>query len=103
MENNQLEAFGKLMFETQKGLSELYEVSCPELDFLVDKAKQYPGIIGSRVMGGGFGGCTINLIKKQDWAQVVQEITNQYKQQFKIEAEVYEVATSDGTSEAVEG
>lgn len=103
LENNQLEEFGKLMFETHKGLSELYEVSCPELDFLVDKAKDHPSIIGSRVMGGGFGGCTINLIKKQDWAEVTDQITKAYKQQFNIDAEVYEVATSDGTYEAVAG
>ncbi len=103
LENNQLEEFGKLMFETHKGLSELYEVSCPELDFLVDKAKDHPSIIGSRVMGGGFGGCTINFIKKQDWAEVTDQITKAYKQQFNIDAEVYEVATSDGTYEAVAG
>ncbi|MBA4141206.1 MAG: galactokinase [Segetibacter sp.] len=103
LENNQLEEFGKLMFETHKGLSELYEVSCPELDFLVNKAKEHPAIIGSRVMGGGFGGCTINLIKKQDWAEVTDQITKAYKQQFNIDAEVYEVATSDGTYEAAAG
>lgn len=103
LENSQLEEFGKLMFETHKGLSELYEVSCAELDFLVDKAKDHPSIIGSRVMGGGFGGCTINLIKKQDWAAVTEQITKAYKQQFNIDAEVYEVATSDGTYEAVAG
>jgi galactokinase len=103
LENNQLKEFGKLMFETHKGLSELYEVSCPELDFLVDQAKAHPAIIGSRVMGGGFGGCTINLIEKQDWAQVTEQITKAYKQQFNIDAEVYEVATSDGTYEAVAG
>jgi galactokinase len=103
LENNQLEEFGKLMFETHKGLSELYEVSCPELDFLVDKAREHPSIIGSRVMGGGFGGCTINLVKKQDRAQVAEQILKEYKERFDIEAEVYEVATSDGTYEAVEG
>ncbi len=103
LENNQLEEFGKLMFETHDGLSQLYEVSCDELDFLVDIAKDRPSIIGSRVMGGGFGGCTINLVKKQEWAQVAEQITKAYKQQFNIDAEVYEVATSDGTYEAVEG
>lgn len=103
LENNQLEEFGKLMFQTHDGLSKLYEVSIPELDFLVDIAKDHPSIIGSRVMGGGFGGCTINLVKKQEWAQVAEQITKAYKQQFNIDAEVYEVATSDGTYEAVEG
>jgi galactokinase len=103
LENNELEQFGKLMFETHEGLSKLYEVSCDELDFLAEKAKEHPSIIGSRVMGGGFGGCTINLIHKNDWAQVVKEITDAYKQKFDIDAEVYEVATSDGTYEIVGG
>lgn len=103
LEANNLAAFGELMFETHRGLSELYEVSCRELDFLVKKAKEQSSIIGSRLMGGGFGGCTINLIKKEDSATVIEEITNAYKQQFAIDAEVYHVATSDGTYEALEG
>jgi galactokinase len=102
LENNELEEFGKLMFQTHQGLSELYEVSCDELDFLVTKAKEHPEIIGSRLMGGGFGGCTINLIRKNDWNNVVSEITHAYKKEFDIEAEVYEVATSDGTYEALQ-
>ncbi|HEX8460022.1 MAG TPA: galactokinase [Segetibacter sp.] len=103
LESNELKEFGKLMFETHEGLSKLYEVSCEELDFLAAKAKESSSIVGSRVMGGGFGGCTINLILKQDWAAVVKEITDAYKQQFNIDAEVYEVATSDGTYEIVGG
>ncbi len=103
LENNELDQFGKLMFQTHEGLSKLYEVSCAELDFLVDKAKELPSIIGSRVMGGGFGGCTINLIHKKDWAQVVKQITDAYKKEFDIDAEVYEVATSDGTYEEIGG
>jgi galactokinase len=102
LENNELEQFGKLMFQTHEGLSKLYEVSCPELDFLVDQAKENPSIVGSRLMGGGFGGCTINLVHKQDWTEVVQRITTAYKQKFGIDAEVYEVATSDGTYEAAQ-
>ncbi len=102
LENNQLKEFGKLMFETHEGLSKLYEVSCPELDFLADRAKEHSSIIGSRVMGGGFGGCTLNLIHKKDWAAVVANITDAYKKEFNIEAEVYEVATSDGTYETAQ-
>lgn len=102
LEADQLEEFGKLMFETHEGLSKLYEVSCEELDFLVDLAKQQKSIVGSRVMGGGFGGCTINLIHKNDWANVVKQMTDAYKAKFNIEAEVYEVTTSDGTYEAVQ-
>jgi galactokinase len=103
LENNELEQFGKLMFQTHEGLSKLYEVSCVELDFLVDQAKEHSSIIGSRVMGGGFGGCTINLIHKKDWAEVVKQITDAYKKEFDIDAEVYEVATSDGTYEEIGG
>ncbi len=101
LQNQELEKFGQLMFETHEGLSTLYEVSCPELDFLVEQAKQSPAIIGSRVMGGGFGGCTINLIKKEKWPAVTEQITKAYKKQFNIDAEVYDMALSDGTYEAV--
>lgn len=103
LEKNELEAFGKLMYQTHEGLSKLYEVSCDELDFLVEQARKHSSIIGSRVMGGGFGGCTINLIHKKDWAQVVKEITDAYKKEFDIDAEVYEVATADGTHEETGG
>ena len=99
LESKKLVEFGKLMFETHKGLSELYEVSCPELDFLVEKAKENPLIIGSRVMGGGFGGCTLNLMKKQDWKTSVEKITSAYKKRFNIDSEVYEVSTGNGSSE----
>jgi len=100
---NKIDEFGDLMFETHQGLSELYEVSCPELDFLVNQAKDHPSIAGSRVMGGGFGGCTINLIHEKDWAAVVKEITDAYKQEFDIEPEVYDVIPSDGTYEVIGG
>ncbi|TDH23049.1 galactokinase [Segetibacter sp. 3557_3] len=102
-EANNLEGLGKLMYETHEGLSKLYDVSCPELDFLVEQARKYPEIIGSRVMGGGFGGCTINLIRKEHWNTIVETITTEYKSTFDIDAEVYEVATSDGTYEAIGG
>ena len=101
LQNHEMEQFGKLMFETHEGLSKLYEVSCPELDFLVEQAKNFPAIIGSRVMGGGFGGCTINLIKTSEWGAITQTIVKEYKQAFNIDAEVYDMALSDGTYEAV--
>ncbi|NJO24844.1 MAG: galactokinase [Bacteroidia bacterium] len=65
LKQHNVEAFGKLMFETHEGLSKLYKVSCPELDFLVEKARQNKMIAGARLMGGGFGGCTINIIHKR--------------------------------------
>lgn len=99
LEKDELEEFGKLMYKTHQGLSKLYDVSCIELDFLVDQAQKYPAIIGSRLMGGGFGGCTINLIRKDEWKQVTDDITSAYKEEFDIDAEVYDVATGDGTYE----
>jgi galactokinase len=67
------------------------------------KAREHSSIVGSRVMGGGFGGCTLNLMLKKDWPAVVKEITDAYKQQFDIDADVYEVATGDGSYEIVGG
>lgn len=99
LEENNLVEFGKLMFQTHEGLSKLYEVSCDELDFLVTEAKKHASIIGSRLMGGGFGGCTINLIEKEQTEATVKEITDAYQKHFGVAAEVYIMATSDGTYE----
>jgi galactokinase len=97
LEKNDLQGFGQLMFETHAGLSKLYEVSVPELDFLADLAEKSDAVIGSRLMGGGFGGCTINLIKKEQLSDFIETALQAYKQQFGIEAQVYEVHTEDGT------
>jgi galactokinase len=78
LQNNDLEQFGKKMFATHEGLSQLYEVSCPELDLLAQWAKEETSIIGARMMGGGFGGCTINLIQKDKAASVIETITDKY-------------------------
>ncbi len=99
LKEDKLTEFGKLMYETHEGLSKLYDVSCEELDFLAEQAKEHDDIIGSRLMGGGFGGCTINLIKKDNWQAVSDEIASNYKSKFNIDAEVYLVATGDGTYE----
>ena len=64
LDKGDIQTLGKLMYETHEGLSVDYEVSCAELDFLVNTVKAEKAVIGSRLMGGGFGGCTINLIKK---------------------------------------
>ena len=63
LKKDHLHQLGEYMYETHNGLQNLYEVSCPELDFLVDFSKKYDEVIGARMMGGGFGGCTINLIR----------------------------------------
>jgi galactokinase len=101
LKENHLEEFGELMFETHEGLSKLYDVSCPELDFLVDEAKNYSAIMGSRLMGGGFGGCTINLVYKAEVTVVADKIIAAYKNKFNIDAEYYQVTTSDGTYEVL--
>jgi galactokinase len=96
LKHNDLEAFGDKMFATHDGLSKLYEVSCPELDFLADFAKDEPAILGARMMGGGFGGCTINLIKKDAVEEVAARISKKYKAQFNIDTEVYRTSASNG-------
>ncbi len=101
LEENNLVEFGKLMFQTHEGLSKLYEVSCDELDFLVDEAKKHSSIIGSRLMGGGFGGCTINIIEKEKTDATVNEITDVYFKKFNVHPEVYITNTSNGTYEIV--
>jgi galactokinase len=98
LQEGQLAAFGQKMFATHDGLSLLYEVSCPELDFLVKELKDNPNIIGARMMGGGFGGCTINLIKKEATASVVQELVASYHKTFQKNLLSYEVNIDDGAS-----
>ena len=101
LKNNDLTGFGQLMFETHEGLKNLYEVSCKELDFLVDKAKENKGVIGARLMGGGFGGCTINIVKDNEIDNFLSTSLAAYQKQFNIEAEHYEVKVVDGTNNYV--
>ncbi|MCO6497415.1 MAG: galactokinase [Chitinophagaceae bacterium] len=98
LKERRLEAFGKLMFGSHDGLSSLYEVSCEELDFLVNLARINPDIAGSRMMGGGFGGCTINLVKSSALDDFVEASIDAYKKKFDIEAKAYRVSTGNGTS-----
>jgi galactokinase len=98
LKENDLTGFGKLMFDTHEGLKDQYEVSCKELDFLVDEAKENKAVIGARLMGGGFGGCTINIVKDNEIDNFLSSSLAAYKKQFNIEAEYYEVSIVDGTS-----
>lgn len=95
--NGDLDAFGKLLYETHTGLSSLYEVSCAELDFLVEQARHHDGVIGARVMGGGFGGCTINIIRETDAAAFVEKCSSAFESQFGHKPDTYLVNTMDGT------
>ncbi|PBJ12616.1 galactokinase [Flavobacterium sp. ACN6] len=97
LDQGNIELLGELLFETHYGLSKEYEVSCEELDFLVDTAKEDNSIIGSRLMGGGFGGCTINLVKKGQENEVKRKFSNLYLDKFGIELKFYDVKISNGT------
>lgn len=98
LDQGDLKAFGKKMFETHEGLSKLYEVSCKELDFLVSESRKFNAVVGSRMMGGGFGGCTINLVKKDFVDQFIEHITTSYKTTFSIDVQIYRVNIKGGTS-----
>lgn len=95
LKKDDYETVGKKMYETHIGLSRKYEVSCEELDYLNDIARQC-GVTGSRVMGGGFGGCTINLVKDELYEGFLKRATESYEQKFKIKPKVYDVIIKDG-------
>jgi galactokinase len=77
----------------------LYEVSCPELDFLVEAVHKEESVLGARMMGGGFGGCAINLVEKGAEIELIEKITTAYFNAFGIELKAYTVNISKGTSE----
>ena len=98
LDNGDIPTLGKLMYETHEGLSKDYEVSCPELDMIVDTLKTEEAVVGSRLMGGGFGGCTINLIKKGHEERIKAKLSALYLETFGIELKIYDVKISNGTS-----
>ena len=95
LQKDDYETVGQKMYETHHGMSKKYEVSCVELDYLNDLAKEY-GVAGSRVMGGGFGGCTINLVKIELYDAFIDGAKDKYKDKYGIEPKVYDVVISDG-------
>ena len=92
-----MQAFGKKMLETHEGLSKLYEVSCPELDFLVEAVSHNENVLGARMMGGGFGGCTINIIKKTAVEEITKVLSDKYNQAMHKELSYYITSIEDGT------
>ncbi len=96
LQNNDLKAFGLLMNATHWGLSQQYEVSCVELDFLAQKAQKNPNVLGSRMMGGGFGGCTINLVHHLAVNSLINEMKNDYLKQFNLKLDCHLVEIVDG-------
>lgn len=98
LSEHDLKLFGALMYLTHEGLSKDYEVSCKELDYLVELTKENPAIYGSRMMGGGFGGCTINLIETDAVKSISEEISELYKKKFSRNVKIYDTKISSGTN-----
>lgn len=95
LQRGDYETVGDRMFKTHEGMSKLYEVSCVELDYLNDIAKEC-GVTGSRIMGGGFGGCTINLVKDELYDNFIATAKRKFAEKYGHEPQVYEVIVSDG-------
>jgi galactokinase len=98
LQKGDLAAFGQKMFATHEGLSRQYEVSCEELDFLVQQVQDDPAVIGARMMGGGFGGCTINLVKEEAIDALVERLTPIYRSAMNKELKAYIGQIENGTS-----
>jgi galactokinase len=109
-ENNRLHEFSKaiasknwalagvLLYDSHDSLKNLYEVSCPELDLLVDVVKGIEGVWGARMMGGGFGGCTLNLVSENSVDEIIKEVNHSHFTAFGIVPKHYIASTSDGAS-----
>lgn len=95
LEKGDYETVGEMMYQTHRGMSEDYQVSCPELDFLNDMARKC-GVTGSRIMGGGFGGCTINLVRNELYKDFVDETSRAFEARYGHAPKVYDVVISDG-------
>ena len=98
LENGDIKSFGKKMFETHHGLSRLYEVSCPELDFLVSHVTGNPAVPGARMMGGGFGGCTINIVKEDAIEKLIADTEKIYNSSMNKKLKAYTANIEEGTS-----
>ncbi len=96
LKNNNVELFGKLMNASHESLRYDYEVSCEEIDILVDLAQAMPGVVGSRITGGGFGGCTVSIVKNEAVDSFVEEIGKAYLEKVGHEAEFYVVDIGNG-------
>ncbi|MEK6155497.1 galactokinase [Flavobacteriaceae bacterium 3-367] len=93
-----LNNIGALLYEAHEGIRTLYEVSCPESDFLVDFAKKHPEVLGARQTGGGFGGCVLHLVHEKSVTHFVESATHAYGKKFNILLEAFEVRPSRGTT-----
>ena len=97
LKRGDIHALGKKMYETHHGLSYFYQVSCRELDFLVEYVKKIPAVAGARMMGGGFGGCTINLVREDAIDALVKDISMAYSEVMKLPLTAYVASIENGT------
>jgi galactokinase len=98
LKKGNLKGLGKRMFQSHDGLSKKYEVSCKELDFLVDAVRDDESVLGARMMGGGFGGCTINLVKEEAIEDIISRLGRSYKEKMGKELTPYVAQVEEGTS-----
>jgi galactokinase len=98
LKRGDLVELGMKMYRTHRGLSEEYEVSCPELDFLVNAVRENDAVLGAMMMGGGFGGCTINIVKEDAIDGLVTALAPKYKEATGLELTHIVVNVGDGTS-----
>jgi galactokinase len=99
LKNNELKAFGELMTASHQSLQYLYEVSCRELDVMVEAALKCPGVLGSRMTGAGFGGCTVSLVHEDHVANFIEKVGSSYAEQTDFKAEFYVADIGDGVKE----
>lgn len=98
LKNGNIVALGNKMYQAHTGLSTEYEVSCKELDFLVDYVKLIPGVVGARMMGGGFGGCTINLVQADVIEKLIKDVSVAYEAAMKLPLTTYIAEIENGAS-----
>jgi galactokinase len=99
LKTNDAREVGRLMFDSHRSLRDDYEVSCPELDVLVDAASRVEGVYGARMTGGGFGGCTVNLLRDEAYDRFCKAVTEAFSRQFGKLPEIYAFVAADGASE----
>jgi len=94
-----LKAFGELMYQSHFSLRDDYEVSCRELDVMVELAAHAPGVYGARMTGGGFGGCTVNLVARENVEEFKRSIAEEYQRETQLKPEIFECEPADGATE----
>lgn len=103
LRSGSIAGLGRLMYKSHDGLSKEYEVSCPELDFLVDAVRNDPAVAGARMMGGGFGGCTINIVREEAVPALRERVARQYRSEMGRELSAYVATTAQGTGPLTDG